>query len=167
MTNPITITNINPQLQDLQDLIGIWQMEMTNVSSFPDSSTIIKGEATIDWFEGGDFVILRQGVKEIEPWATWFIGRDKDSKNYTVLYLDDTQSSRVYEMSLENRVWKIWRKTPEFIQRFTGEISQDSSHITGYWENSVDATTWTHDFDLTYTKMQKIIVAELEAAYNS
>ena len=55
-------------------------------------------------------------------------------------------------MSFENGIWKIWRNSPEFIQRFTGEISKDKKIIKGYWEKSTDGKTWNHDFDLTYKK---------------
>jgi hypothetical protein len=145
--------NVNPELQDLKELIGTWEMSISNASFLPDLKTIIKGTASFEWFEGGDFLILRQGTKmEETPWATWFIGHDKDSQNYTILYIDDKQSSRVYEMSLENGIWKIWRNSPKFIQRFTGKISQDKKMIEGYWEKSTDGKTWNHDFNLTYKK---------------
>jgi hypothetical protein len=145
--------NINPMLQDFAELIGDWEMVLSNTSVLPDPTAIINGTASFEWFEGGDFLILRQGTKKGEtPWATWFIGHDKDSKNYTVLYLDDRQSSRVYEMSLENDTWKMWRNTPEFTQRFTGTISEDKKLIEGRWEKSTDGKTWAHDFDLTYRK---------------
>ena len=56
--------NINPALQDLQELVGTWEMEISNASFFPDSTIIIKGTAPFDWFEGGDFLILRYGKKK-------------------------------------------------------------------------------------------------------
>jgi hypothetical protein len=146
-------SNINPALQDLKELIGTWEMELFNAAFLPDPTTIIKGTASFDWFEGGDFLILRQGTKKKEtPWATWFIGHDEDSQNYTILYIDDKQSSRVYEMSFENGIWKIWRNAPGFIQRFTGKVSKDKKMIEGYWEQSTDGKTWNHDFDLIYKR---------------
>jgi len=144
--------NINPALQDIKGFIGTWEMELSNACLLPDPKTIIKGTAIFEWFEGGDFLILRQGTRKEAPWATWFIGRDKDSPNYTVLYLDDKQSSRVYEMSYENDSWKLWRNSPDFIQRFAGKVSEDKKTITGYWEKSTDGKTWSHDFDLKYAK---------------
>ena len=66
------------------------------------------------------FLIYKLSLKE-RPLLKWFIGHDKDSQNYTVLYIDDKQSSRVYEMSWGEEVWKIWRVSPEFKQRFTGK----------------------------------------------
>jgi hypothetical protein len=144
--------NINPALQDLTELIGAWEMELTNASFLPDLKTIIKGTASFEWFERGDFFILRQGIKKENTWATWLIGHDEDSPHYTILYLDDKRSSRVYEMSFKNGIWKIWRNSPGFIQRFTGKISKDKKMIEGYWEKSTDGKTWNRDFDLTYKK---------------
>src|ERR1700712_740170 len=99
--------NINPALQNIKGFIGTWEMELSNSSFLPDPKTVIKGQAVFEWFEGGDFLILRQGKKEEGPWATWFIGHDKDSQIYTVLYLDDRKTSRVYEMSFKNDTWKL------------------------------------------------------------
>ncbi|MCW3123702.1 MAG: hypothetical protein JWQ38_3194 [Flavipsychrobacter sp.] len=146
------INKINPALQDFIGFIGNWEMELSNASFLPDTKTIIKGTAIFEWFEEGDFLILRQGTKKEVPWATWFIGRDKDAQNYTVLYFDDRQYSRVYEMSFENGIWKIWRNSPDFIQRFTGMVSEDKKMISGCWEKSTDGKTWSHDFDLKYVK---------------
>ena len=95
--------NINPALQVLTELIGTWEMELSNASFLPGPTEIIKGTATFEWFEGGDFLILRQGTKKKEtPWATWIIGHDHDSLTYTVLYIDDRRFSRVYEMNLKS-----------------------------------------------------------------
>lgn len=147
--------NINPELRNIKEFIGNWEMQLSNASFFTDPKTVIKGIATFEWFEGGHFLILRQGTKEKAPWATWFIGHDKDSEIYTVLYLDDKQSSRVYEMSFKDNMWKLWRNSPGFAQRFTGKISEDKKTITGHWEKSTDGKTWTHDFDLKYVKIIK------------
>ncbi len=147
-------TNINPTLQDLEQFIGIWEMEISNASFLPDANATIKARASFEWFEEGEFLILRQGTKNKEtPWAIWFIGHDKDTLNYTVFYIDDQQSSRVYEMSFENSIWKMWRNGPQFIQRFTAETNKDKNIISGYWEKSVDGKNWEHDFLLTYTKI--------------
>ena len=60
--------------------------------------------------------------------ATWVIGRDDESDEYTVLYYDSRGVSRVYHMTLVNRQWRIWRNHPEFSQRYEGLISDDDEH---------------------------------------
>ncbi len=62
--------NINPALQILKVQVGTWKMELSNASFLPDSTTIISGTASLEWFEGGDFLVMRQGSKKHGvPWA--------------------------------------------------------------------------------------------------
>jgi hypothetical protein len=130
-------------------------MKISNASFLPDGNATIKAVASFEWFEEGEFLIFRQGTKNTEmPWAIWFIGHDKDANHYTVLYIDDKQSSRVYEMSFENSIWKIWRNEPQFKQRFTGMVNKDTTIISGTWEKCIDGKNWEHDFQLTYKKAQ-------------
>jgi len=62
---------------------------------------------------------------------------------------------RVYQMSLEDGVWKIWGQAgPGFYQRFEGSFSDDGTRITARWEGSKDGKSWTPDFSVTYTKVR-------------
>ena len=132
-------------------------MEISNASFLPNLSDTVQGSATFEWFEDGDFLVFRQGTKNDEtPWATWLIGHDQDLLNYTVLYFDDRHFSRVYEMSLKNDLWKIWRNAPNFVQSFEGTLSKDKNTITGAWGKSSDGKKWEHDFDLVYTRVNKL-----------
>jgi len=145
--------NVNPALQELKEFIGTWEMEISNASFLPDPKETINSTACFEWFEDGEFLILRQGTKKKEtPWAIWLIGRDKDSPNYSIFYIDDQRSSRVYEMSFENGIWKIWRNEPQFTQRFTAEVNRDKTLISGHWDRSTDGQNWDHDFNLTYKR---------------
>jgi hypothetical protein len=80
------------------------------------------------------------------------IGGDESTETYCALYFDSRGVSRIYQMSLNDGVWKMWREAPGFRQRFTGTFSDDGGTIRGYWERSADGSHWEHDFDLTYTK---------------
>lgn len=145
--------DLNPTLLDLRGLVGTWKMELSNASFLPDPETTLTGAASFEWFEGGDFLIMRQGSKENGlPWATWFVGRDQDSQNYSILYVDDRRVSRVYEMSFDERVWKIWRHSRGFSQRFSGSIDKEMKLIKASWEKSRDGKTWEHDFDVAYIR---------------
>ena len=98
---------------------------------------------------------MRQGSRlGGPPYATWIIGRDEAEKNYRVLYYDDRQVSRVYEMSFASDSWRLWREAPNFSQRFAGEFSRDRKAITASWEMSRDGRTWEHDFNMAYTRMR-------------
>jgi hypothetical protein len=39
-------------------------------------------------------------------------------------------------------------------QRFAAEFSPDGGTISGRWETSRNGSSWEHDFDLTYRKVQ-------------
>lgn len=134
-------------------LIGDWSMELSNASFLPNPRTAITGSVSFEWLEDGDFLVMRQGEKGDGMWATWLISRDEDSKNYTVLYIDNRRVSRAYDMSFEKDEWKIWRSTPKFSQRFMGKVSKDKKTIKAYWEKSFDGKKWEHDFDLMYKRV--------------
>ena len=61
---------------------------------------------------------------------------------------------RVYEMSIGDRQWKLWRAGDPFPQRFTATISQDGNTISGRWEKAEDGSNYTTDFNLTYTRLR-------------
>jgi hypothetical protein len=56
--------------------------------------------------------------------------------------------ARVSEMSFDVGVWKLWRESPDFSQRFAGTFSADGNTIQGRWEISTDGSSWEPDFDL-------------------
>jgi hypothetical protein len=146
-------TSINPALKDLEVFVGEWTAEISNASFLPGLSATLQSVASFEWIENGDFLALRQGTKETAH-ATWLIGHDQDSPNYTVLYFDDRRFSRVYEMSYKDGLWKIWRNAPNFVQSFEGKLNEDKSTITGAWGKSSDGKKWEHDFDLTYRRVK-------------
>jgi hypothetical protein len=68
-------------------------------------------------------------------------------------------------MTLADRVWTLLRVSPDFspldfAQRFTGTFTDDGSAIVGRWETSPDGSTWEHDFELTYSKVEGSSQAE-------
>ena len=78
-------------------------------------------------------------------------GRDRLdglSGTYYQLYTDERDVQRVYEMSLDAGVWRLWRDGAPFSQRFTGTLSENGKTITGRWEIAEDGKTWKTDFDL-------------------
>ena len=141
----------NPALNDLEVLAGDWEMELSNASFLPDPSATVKGQVSLEWVQDGAFLRMRMGDKT--PDAIWLISRDESTPNYTVLYYDARSVSRVYQMSFSENVWKMWRESPDFWQRYEGTLSNDGKTITAHWQKSSDGTTWEHDFDLTYTKV--------------
>lgn len=144
----------NPALQYLEVLLGDWKMELSNTSFLPSPSDTATGQISFEWLQNGAFLMMRMGNKpSAAPDATWLIGRDDSTPNFTVLYYDSRGVSRVYQMSFSNGMWKMWREAPGFCQRFEGNVSNDGNTIAARWEKSPDGTTWEHDFDLMYTKI--------------
>jgi hypothetical protein len=137
--------HLHPMLRDLGRLIGRWDVELI----FPtDPPGRVHAQAVFDWLERQAFVIEHFGG------STWIIGLDDTMEAYSVLYHDERGVSRVYQMSLRDGCWKLWRNTPDFSQRFEGQFSADGRTITARWEKSSDGATWEHDFDLTYTRLE-------------
>ncbi len=145
----------NPALKELEVLIGDWEMELSNASFLPSSSDTMKGHVSIEWREGGAFLVMSMGNNPSgTPDAIWLISRDASISTYIVLYYDARKVSRVYEMSFSEGTWKMWRNSSDFSQRFEGKLSDDGNIITAHWDKSSDSSTWEHDFDVTYTKVR-------------
>ena len=128
-------------------LIGEWDTESKKLGG--------RGRATVEKFEGDRFVRLRSSEDNAKfPTSTWIIGSDDSTHDCTCLYFDSRNVRRVYQMSVTDSVWTIWRNAPNFNQRFVGEISSDGKTISGRWEMSKDGSTWEVDFDLTYRRIE-------------
>ena len=69
-----------------------------------------------------------------------------------MLYADVRGVARIYQMRLEDGVWKMWRDSPDFSQRMTGTFSGDGATIVVHGELSRDGTHWEQDLDVTYTR---------------
>ena len=138
------LPQLHPMLKHLGRLIGQWEVELI----FPtDPPGRVHAEAVFDWLNSQAFVIEHFGG------STWIIGFDDTTETYSVLYHDERGISRVYQMSLRDGLWKLWRNTPDFSQRFEGQFSADGQTITARWEKSTDGASWDHDFALTYSKV--------------
>lgn len=145
--------NHNPALKQLEGWIGDWEVELSNASFLPDPSDTVKGPVSFEWVQDGAFLLMRQGDKPPSPpAASWLISRDDSAPDYTVLYYDARSVSRVYQMSFADGVWRIWRSSPGFSQRFEGRVSDDGNTVTAAWEKSFDGTIWEHDFNVTYRR---------------
>jgi hypothetical protein len=112
------------------------------------------GRVSIDWLDGVPLLVQRFHVELPEaPDGIAVIGCDGMNGTYYQLYTDERDVQRIYEMSLDGGVWKLWRDGAPFAQRFTGRFSEDGRTIAGRWEIAEDGETWKTDFDLTYTRV--------------
>jgi hypothetical protein len=144
-------------LDRLDVLIGRWEMEATfKARYFGAGSPAITdrgGRTTFEWLEG-KFFLAQRFVNEnpAAPSGIAIIGLAEDPGTFSQHYYDSRGVARVYRVSLDGGVWKIWREAPGFWQRYTGAISDDGTTITGAWEGSPDGREWKHDFGLSYIK---------------
>ena len=142
-------------LEALEPLVGEW----TIVAAFKDMPHAeVGGLVTFEWLSGKTFLIQRwEGPVPEAPDGIAIIGADSGSGgNYLQHYFDSRGVARVYKMSVEGGVWRLWRDEPDlspldFQQRFTGTFGDDGKTIAGRWEINRDGKTWEHDFDLIYT----------------
>jgi hypothetical protein len=137
----------------LQALVGSWAMQ-----AGPPDGPPWPGEArvTFEWLDGVPLLIERWHVDMPEaPDGVAVIGCDASSGAYHQLYTDERDVQRIYEMSLDGGVWRLWRDGRPFSQRFTGTFSDDGRTITGRWEICEDGATWRTDFDITYTRIEQ------------
>jgi hypothetical protein len=140
----------NPALESLRVLVGTWNTVGTH-PMVPD--TTFHGRTTFAWIEGGAFLIMHSRIDEPGiPSGIAIFGSDDTTGECSMLYFDERDVSRRYEVSLQENVWKWWRNTTEFSQRFTGTIAADGRTITGRGEMSRDGARWEPDLQLTYTR---------------
>ena len=140
-------------LKVLEVLVGEWSQE-----AIPPGGEPWPGEAraTFEWLEGSDnrLLIERSTVEMPEaPDGVCVIGCDAANGSYYQLYTDDRNVCRVYEMSIGDGEWKLWREGEPFAQRFTATISEDGNRIDGRWEYD-EGDGWKTDFDLLYTRVR-------------
>jgi hypothetical protein len=144
-------------LAALEPLVGEWSM----AAAFGDEPPVdVSARVSFEWLPGERFLVQRWEVPVPEaPDGIAIIGADPENEaRYLQHYFDSRGVARVYKMSLENGLWKLWRDEPDFSpldfhQRFAGNFSDDGTTIAGSWETSPDGESWEHDFDLTYTKV--------------
>jgi hypothetical protein len=157
--NPGDIPAERPaQLDRLDALIGVWEMEATFGAGYfgPGSPgfTARGGQTTFEWLEGRFFLSQRfVNDQPAAPSGIAIIGTSPKPGVFEQHYYDSRGVARVYYMSLDGNIWKVWREAPGFWQRYTGVIAEDGSTITGAWEGSANGDAWKHDFGLTYIRI--------------
>src|SRR5215207_9169094 len=122
--------------KQLERFIGEWIMQV----AFPGAPLLSGGRVVFEWMTGEQFLIERWEVPVPEaPDGLAIIGCDEGRGTFRQHYFDSRGIARVYQMSLEDGVWRLWRETPdfsplEFAQRYTGRFSDDGRTIAGRWE---------------------------------
>lgn len=135
-------------MERLGILVGEWATNVPGVEA--------AGRTTFEWLEGGGFLIQRSAVDRPEfPSAICLIGATGPDGGLQQHYFDSRGVARVYEMTLEDGAWTLFREGPDWPQRYVGELSEDGNTIAGRWEAGAElGAPLEHDFDLTYTRVR-------------
>jgi hypothetical protein len=137
-------------LKRLEPLLGEWAL---GASSRDGERWPGEGRASFEWHESRAHLIARSTVDVPgAPNTVSIIGCDAANGTYFQLYSDDRGVCRVYQMSIGDGEWKLWREGEPFPQRFTATISEAGEKVSGCWEKAEDGTNYTTDFYLTYTR---------------
>ncbi len=141
----------NPALKPLSIFIGKW----TTVGTHPYfPNTTFHGNTSFKWMEGGAFLIMHSEIDEAGiPSGIAIFGSDDSTGEYFMLYFDERNVSRKYEVSFHDNILKWWRNAPGFSQRYTWTIVHDGQTIIGKGELSKDGSTWEKDLELTFTRV--------------
>jgi len=144
-------------MEALHPFVGEWRLHAV-FKDVPPSD--VDARVRFEWLPGERFLVQRWEIPVPEaPDGIAVIGPDsRNEGRYLQHYFDSRGVARVYRMSFENGIWKLWRDTPDFsplnfAQRYTGAFSPDGSTITGAWEIREDRGSWERDFDLTYIRI--------------
>ena len=146
-------------LERLIPFIGEWRTDAT-IGGKPMAS----GHTRFEWLANRQFVIQRADAEmapslprewtENSPFPiTSIIGLDDATGLFTMLYTDARHVHRVVNMAVGDGVWKLWRDSPGFFQRYVGTFDTGGNTIKGSWQRSQDGTYWAHDFDLVYRRV--------------
>lgn len=131
-------------------LIGDWDM----VGTHPMIPFPVKGRSSFEWLREGALLAWHFNWEQGPgiPNAYSIIGHDDSVEPCSVLYTDERGVSRIYQMTLDGGIWKMWRNSPDFSQRMNGTFSNDRNTVTVRGELSHDGSSWEQDLNITYTR---------------
>jgi hypothetical protein len=154
-----------PTLLQLNRLVGTWATNATHPAS---PGLVVHGTAEMTWLEGERFLIHRARTDHADfPDSISIIGlvdRDRvddppntgsklaSATRLCMHYFDSRGVFRVYDASIDDRAWRLWRNAPGFSQRFTGTVAPDGDSIDGRWELCEDDQNWKNDLEITYRR---------------
>jgi len=156
---------IEPNLEPLNRLVGTWATTATHPAC---PGLVVHGTAEITWLEGERFLIQRARTDHADfPDSISIIGvigRDRagdarglgsdlaTESRLSMSYFDSRGVSRIYEVSIDGGVWRLWRDAPGFSQRFTGTFAESGDTIAGRWQVCEDDVHWKGDVEIDYRR---------------
>jgi hypothetical protein len=154
-----------PALEPLNQLVGAWTTEATH-PSLP--GVVVHGTADIEWLEGERFLIERARSDHPDfPDSISVIGETERDRvddapgtgaaasaesQWSMYYFDSRGVFRVYQASVDDQGWRLWRDAPGFSQRFTGVFADGGNTIAGTWQLRRDDVHWDDDLQITFRR---------------
>ena len=158
-------TNPDSTLDPLDRLVGTWTTEATHPAV---PGVVVRGTATIEWLDGRRFLTQRARNDHPDfPDALSVIGEmahdrvdgadgavpvEADRPQLRMHYFDSRGVFRVYDASIDDASWRLWRNAPGFSQRFTGRVADGGDTIVGQWQLCRDDVHWVDDLQITYRR---------------
>jgi hypothetical protein len=139
-------------LRALEPLIGEWTVEARWPGGEPWPGG---GRVTFEWHESRAHIVERGTIDLPDaPDNLSIIGCDAANGTYFQLYSDERGVCRVYEMSIGDGEWRLWRHGEPFSQRYVGVFGDDGDTIAGRWEIAEDHEQFVLDFELDYRRVR-------------
>jgi hypothetical protein len=141
------MTARDPALEPFDALIGTWATEATH----PEFDAVVPGSTTFEWLEGGRFLVQRSHHDhELFPDAISVIGAPEAGEGLVMEYFDSRGVRRTYGISVDDGVLRIWRDDPEFAQRFSAALADDT--FEGLWQLARTPGDWQDDLKISYRR---------------
>ncbi len=138
-------------LKQFDMLMGEWNM----VGTHPAFPSAVHGHSSFEWLVEGALLVWHfDWERPGPPSAFSVIGHDDSVETCSMLYSDERGVARIYQTSLADGVWKMWRESPGFSQRTTGTFSDNANTIAVHGELSRDGSNWEQDLDVRYTRVR-------------
>jgi hypothetical protein len=137
----------DPALDRLDALLGEWDTEATH-PLLPD---VIRGRATFEWLAGRRFLIWRSETSPGIPSSIAIIGGANTAAAWPMHYFDERGITRVYQVSMDGGIWRVWRDHPGFSQRLSGVFEDGGRTIRMTSELQQDGP-WKPDLQATYRR---------------
>ena len=143
------LSELPVHLRELGHLVGTWNVKLRWSEA---THRLVGGPIEVD-------MVIKIQWLDASPWihywmgpAHWLIGGDEGRQEFVVLYTDGRPSPRVYRMTFNRGLWKIWRDAPGFRQRFEGRLTKNGRRIEARWDKAEGRKGWARDFDLTFVR---------------
>ena len=139
------------RLAALDVFVGEWIAQV----EVPDAPP---GRSTFEWDLRGT-VLVERALSPLPEYPDGLMIITPTADGYLQHYFDSRGVTRIYWMTLTDRMWTLVRTEPdftplEFSQRYVGMIAEDGLRIEGTWQTSTDGgQSWQVDIPLSYTRV--------------